>query len=76
MYESIRRVAGIILGAPLTRRTRRELLYCVLGGLAGGLGFWITVILLVSGLTISASVLGTVVGLVIITVALRLSRRI
>ena len=35
MESELRRVAGIILGAPLTRRTRHELLYCLTGGLAG-----------------------------------------
>jgi len=76
MDEEIRRVAGMILEAPLTRRNRRELLYCGLGGLAGALGFWILVALLVFGLTVSVSVIGTVVGLLLITLTLRLSRRI
>jgi signal transduction histidine kinase len=76
MEEEIRRVAGIVLTAPLTRRARRELLYCGLGGLAGIAGFWVTLVLLVLGLTVSASVLGTVVGLLLLTLALRLSRRI
>jgi len=76
MGEDIRRVTGTILRAPLTRRTVRELLYCVLGGLAGMAGFWITLVLLGAGLLVSASVLGTVVGLLLLTVALRVSRRL
>src|SRR5438270_11554992 len=76
MEEAIRRVTGTVLRAPLTRRTRRELLYCGLGGVAGILGFWVTVVLLVFGLTISASILGTVVGLLLLTLALRVSRRL
>jgi signal transduction histidine kinase len=76
MEEEIRRVASLVLQAPLTRRTRRELLYCGFGGLAGLAGFGITLVLLAFGLTISASVLGTVVGLLLLTVALRVSRRI
>ncbi len=76
MDEEIRRVASLVLQAPLTRRTRRELLYCGFGGLAGVAGFWITLVLLALGLTISASVLGTVVGLLLLTVALRVSRRL
>jgi signal transduction histidine kinase len=76
MDEEIRRVAGTILGAPLTRRTVRELLYCGVGGLAGVAGFWITVVMLAVGLTISASVLGTVVGLLLLILALRVSRRL
>ena len=76
MGENVRRVAGTILRAPFTRRTVRELLYCVFGGLAGVAGFCITLVLLGSGLTVSASVLGTVVGLLLLTVALRVSRRL
>ena len=76
MGENVRRVTGTILRAPFSRRTVRELLYCVFGGLAGVAGFWITLVLLGSGLTVSASVLGTVVGLLLLTVALRVSRRL
>jgi signal transduction histidine kinase len=76
MEEELRRVAGIVLGAPLTRRTRHELLYCFFGGLAGVAGFSVTVVLLMAGFTVSASIIGTVVGLLLLTVALRLSRRL
>ena len=76
MEQELRRVAGTILGAPLARRTRRELLYCGVGGLAGVLGFVLVVVLLAFGLTVSVSVLGTVVGLLLITLTLRLSRRL
>ena len=64
MGEDIRRMTGTILRAPLTLRTVRELLYCGFGGLAGAIGFLITVVMLALGLTISASVLGTVIGLI------------
>ena len=63
MEEELRRVASLVLQAPLTRRTRRELLYCGVGGLAGVVGFCVTLVLLAFGLSVSASVLGTVVGL-------------
>ena len=76
MDEEIRRVAGLIVQAPLTRRNRRELLYCALGGPAGIAGFLVTVVLLALGLTISASILGTVVGLLLLTLTLRISRRL
>ena len=76
MEEELRRVAGIVLGAPLTRRTLHELLYCFFGGLAGVAGFVVTVVLLMAGFTVSASIIGTVVGLLLLTVALRLSRRL
>ncbi len=76
MEEELRRVAGIVLGAPLTRRTGRELLYCGVGGLAGVVGFWLILVLLIVGFTVSASIIGTVIGLLVITVALRVSRRL
>ncbi len=76
MEDELRRVAGIILGAPLTRWARHDLLYCVAGGVTGFLAFAVMVVLLAFGLTISVSVLGTVVGLLLITVTLRLSRRL
>ena len=76
MGEDIRRVTGTILRVPFTRRTVRELLYCGFGAIAGVAGFAIAIVLLASGLSISASVLGTVVGLLLLTVALRVSRRL
>ena len=76
MEDELRRVAGIILGAPLTRRARRDLLYCGVGGLTGLLGFLVMIVLLAFGLTVSVSVLGTVVGMLLITLTLRLSRRL
>jgi len=76
MEEAFQRIAETVLRAPASRRNYRELLYCGLGGLTGVAGFAVTVVLLLAGLTISASVIGTVFGLVIITMALRLSRRL
>src|SRR5256885_7142781 len=74
MESELRRVAGIVFGAPLTRRTGHELLYCLTGGLAGGAGFVVTVVLLTSGFTVSASIIGTVIGLLLVTAGLRGSR--
>ena len=65
MESELRRVAGIVFSAPLTRRTGRELLYCLTGGLAGVVGFVVTVVLLTAGFTVSASIIGTVVGLLL-----------
>ena len=76
MEEELRRVAGIVLRAPLTRRTGRELLYCGIGGLAGVAGFWLTLVLLTAGFTVSVSIIGTVIGLLLVTVSLRVSRRL
>jgi signal transduction histidine kinase len=76
MGEDIRRVAGTVLRAPFTRRTIHELLYCGAGGVAGVIGFWVTIVMLAFGLTVSASVLGTVIGLLLLTLTLRVSRRL
>ena len=76
MEDEIRRVAELIVRAPLTRRNRHELLYCGFGGLTGVIAFCPLAVLLLVGLTVSASVIGTVVGLLVITLALRFSRRL
>ena len=76
MDDRIRLVAGTVLRAPFTGRTVRELVYCGLGGLAGVAGFCITVFSFAAGLTITASILGTVVGLLLLTLALLISRRL
>jgi signal transduction histidine kinase len=76
MREQIRRVAGTALRVPFTGRTVRELVYCALGGLAGVAGFLITVAMFAFGLTITASILGTVIGLLLLTLALLISRRL
>ena len=76
MDEDIRRVTGIVLRAPLTHRTVRELLYCGVGGLAGVIGFEITIAMLAVGLSISVSIVGTVIGLLLLTLALRVSGRL
>jgi len=76
MDGDIRRVTGTILRAPLTRRSVSDLLYCGFGGLAGLIGFEITVVLLALGLGISVSVVGTVFGLVLLTMVMRLGRRL
>jgi signal transduction histidine kinase len=76
MDEDIRRVTGIVVRAPLTHRTVRELLYCGLGGLAVVIGFEITIAMLAVGLSISVSIVGTVIGLLLLTLALRVSGRL
>ena len=76
MEQEIRRVAELIVRAPLTRRNFRDLLYCGFGGFAGIVSFYALTILLAIGLIVSASILGTVFGLLLITVALRFSRRL
>ena len=72
--ETIRRVAGTVARAPFTRRARREVCYCVAGAIAGVAGFALVMIILVPALFISASVLGTVVGLLMVVAVLALAR--
>ena len=74
--ESIRRVAGTVAGAPFTRQGRRDVFYCVAGAIAGVAGFALVMIILVPAFLISASVLGTVVGLLMIVAVLALARRL
>src|ERR1700678_1777249 len=76
MDEDIRRVTGIVVRAPLTHRTVHELLYCGVGGLAGVIGFEITIAMLAVGLSISVSIVGTVIGLLLLTLALAVSGRL
>jgi signal transduction histidine kinase len=74
MDADIRRLAGIVLRAPFSSRTVREVLYCGFGAAAGGIGFYITVVMLAFGMVITASIVGTVFGLLLLTLALRVSR--
>jgi signal transduction histidine kinase len=74
--ESIRRVAGTVVGAPFTCRARRDVFYCVAGAIAGVAGFALVMIILVPAFFISASVLGTVVGLLMIVAVLALARQL
>jgi signal transduction histidine kinase len=74
--ETIRRVAGTVVRAPFTRRARRELLYCLAGAIVGVAGFLLIMGMLLPALLISASVLGTVVGLLMVVTLLALARRL
>jgi signal transduction histidine kinase len=74
--EGIWRVAGTVVRAPFTRRAGRELCYCVAGAITGVAGFLLVMIVLVPALVISASVLGTVAGLLMVIAVLFLARRL
>jgi len=74
--ENIRRVAATVLRAPFTRRTRREVCYCAAGAVTGLVGFVLVMVILVPALFISASVLGTVAGLLMVVAVLALARRL
>jgi signal transduction histidine kinase len=63
-----------LLGAPFTRRAWRELLYAVAGVPLGVAGFALTVAFLGPATVLTISLLGTVLGLVLLTVGLRVAR--
>src|SRR6201996_4005759 len=65
-----------LLRAPLTVQARREVLYCLISVALGLLGFVIVMFLLPAGLLVSCSVLGTVIGLMLLVLNLRLARRL
>jgi signal transduction histidine kinase len=60
--------------APLTGRARRDAVYCLISIPLGLVTFAVVAFLLPAGLFVSASVLGTVVGLVLLVLAQRLAR--
>jgi signal transduction histidine kinase len=65
-----------LLRAPLTAQARREALYCLISVALGLAGFFIVIFLLPTGLLVSCSVLGTVIGLMLLVLNLRLARRL
>jgi signal transduction histidine kinase len=69
-----RRAARRIAATPLTGRAWREVLYCVTAVALGFPGFVLTVFLLAVGGLLTVSLVGTVPGLLILVVALRLAR--
>lgn len=74
--DGIWRVTVLLLRAPFTRRARRDLMFCVIGAITGGTGFVVVavVVVLVPALIISVSVLGTVVGLLLVVAAIGIAR--
>jgi len=54
-------------------RAGRDLLYCVLGSLAGLLGFVVVVYTMAPGVALSVTVVATVLGLTLVTLSLRIS---
>ena len=58
------------------QRAWRELLYCLLGSLAGVVGFVLVLFTVVPGLALTVTILGTIPGLLLVTVSLRLAVRL
>ena len=72
--DGIGRAAAALLGAPFSRRTRRDLGFCVVGAITGVLGFAAVAVVLLPALVISVSIVGTVVGLALVVAALGIAR--
>lgn len=68
------RVAATVAGAPFTRRARRDLGFCVLGAVTGVAGFAVLAGLLVLALALSASIAGTVCGLLLVIAVISIAR--
>jgi signal transduction histidine kinase len=73
--QAARWLAGSTARAPLTARARRDVLYCLISLPLGLATFVVVATLLPFGLIVSGSVLGTVVGLMVVVLTQRLARR-
>jgi signal transduction histidine kinase len=69
-----RRVAGQVLRAPFTRRAWAELAYCLIGVPLGLLGFVVVVVSLALGAGLTATLAGTVLGLLLLVGGLATAR--
>jgi signal transduction histidine kinase len=72
--DRIGRAAAALLGAPFTRRARRDLGFCAVGAITGLVGFSVVAVVLIPALFISVSIVGTVIGLALVVAALRIAR--
>jgi signal transduction histidine kinase len=72
--DGIRRVTVLLLGAPFTRRARRDLWFCATEAITGLAGFALVVAIGVPGLVISLSIVGAVIGLPLLAAAIGLAR--
>jgi signal transduction histidine kinase len=72
--DGIWRVTVTVLQAPFTRRAGRDLGFCALGAVTGLAGFAVLAGLLVFALAVSASIAGTVAGLLLVVLVIRIAR--
>jgi signal transduction histidine kinase len=72
---ALARFARAALREPFTLRARREALYCLIAIPLGIASFTVTIGLLMPGLVVSASIAGTVIGLLLVVLAMRMARR-
>jgi Putative sensor/Histidine kinase len=69
-------LARAALREPFTLRSRQEALYCLISAPLGVVSFAVTVWLLLPGLVLSGSVVGTFIGLLVVILAMRVARRL
>lgn len=74
--NGIRRVTLLLLGAPLTRRARWDVWFCLVGAITGVPGFAVVALMLVLALALSASVVGAAAGLPLAVAAAGIARRL
>ena len=74
--NEIWRVTVLLLGAPFTRRARRDLWFCATEAITGLAGFAAVAVILVPALAVSGSVVGAVIGLPLTAAAIALARRL
>jgi signal transduction histidine kinase len=74
--NGIRRATVLLLGAPHTRRARRDVWFCAVGAITGVTGFAVVAAALALALAFSASVVGAVVGLLLAVAAVGIARRL
>jgi len=72
--DGARRVTAAALRAPFTRRAWRELAYCAADAVAGLVCLALITAVMVPALVLTVSLVGTAIGLVLITFALRTAR--
>jgi signal transduction histidine kinase len=72
--DGIGRAAASLLGAPFSRRARRDLGFCAAGAISGAAGFVVIAVVLIPALVISVSIVGTVIGLALVVAALYIAR--
>src|ERR1700678_460038 len=66
----------VALRAPFTRRARREAGYALVGVIPAWTGAVVVTAMLATGVLASVSVIGTFIGLLVLTLTLRLCRRL
>jgi len=68
------RVTVRVLGAPFTRQALRDLRFCLIGAVAGLIGFILVSVVLISGAAATVSVAGAPLGLALVVAVMAVAR--